>query len=233
MPFHKGNVPWNKGKKTGPLTEKHKENIRTGNCGKSVSTETRRKLSRANKGQIPWNKGKVRVYTKETLRKMSKAARGRVFSEETRRKMSESRKGKETWNRSRPPEYREKIAEGVRAAWARGDFDDCNFNSLDVTYQGVEMRSAWEARLAQAFDKLAWAWEYEPRKFQYRLGDETHTYKPDFYVAELDCYFDPHAEYWARLPEKFNAVREQCNIALVVLNENLLAMYEQVASLTK
>lgn len=89
------------------------------------------------------------------------------------------------------------------------------------------MRSSWEVRLAQAFDRLGWVWEYESHRFRYVLSDGKHTYTPDFYVPSVDAYFEPH---WSRGADwnKFDAIREQCNIALIVLNEQLLAMYERL-----
>jgi len=53
--------------------------------GKTLSEETRRKISEASKGKIA---------SEETRRKLSEAHKGRIVSEETRRKMSEASKGK-------------------------------------------------------------------------------------------------------------------------------------------
>ena len=73
--------------------------------GKSVSDETRKKLSESHKGQIPWNKGKTGIYSEETRQKISDSHKGNTYnkgnkhSEDTKQKMSELRRGKEPWNK--------------------------------------------------------------------------------------------------------------------------------------
>lgn len=70
--------------------------------GRTVTDETRRKMSEANKGHVPWNKGKIfGPLTEEHRRKISEANSGennsmygKTHSEESRRKMSEARKGR-------------------------------------------------------------------------------------------------------------------------------------------
>lgn len=103
--------PWNKGLKTGPLTEKHRNHISEALQGHSVSEETRKKISLAQCGEknhrygkSPWNKGKTGIYSEETLERNAEAHRGlipwnkglkgaQVHSEETRRRMSEAKRG--------------------------------------------------------------------------------------------------------------------------------------------
>ena len=60
------------------------------------------------KGNIPWNKGKVGLQkcSTETRRKISKANKGRKLSEETKRKMGLWQKGgKKPWAGKRPWKY--------------------------------------------------------------------------------------------------------------------------------
>jgi len=56
---HKGQIPWNKGKSTGPLSEEHKRKIR---------------------GYVPWNKG-LSKETDKRLRKMSQNRKGKTHEE--------------------------------------------------------------------------------------------------------------------------------------------------------
>jgi group I intron endonuclease len=63
----KSRVPWNKGIKTGPLTEEHKSKISNSNKGQSPSKEHRENLSKALIGK---NKGRIRP--EEEKRKISK-----------------------------------------------------------------------------------------------------------------------------------------------------------------
>lgn len=197
-----------------PKTEEHKRKISEALQGREFSDEHRRNIGKAGKGRCP---------SFEARRKMSEAGRGRPKSEEHKRKIGDANKG-----HKHTEELKHKMSEARKIAWAMGVYETVNFNSRGLMYSDVRMRSSWEARLAQAFDELGWAWEYESKKFQYSLDDGEHTYIPDFYVPQFSCYFDPH---WARRDDsdKFKAVREQCDIALIVLSKSLLEMYERMA----
>lgn len=127
--FEKGNVPFNKGKK---LSSNHKVHLREARqrmlhdpikyrrwakrqrqsqLGKTISVETRQKISKANKGRkisaetkrkiSEANKG--RKPSKESIEKMRKSKIGVKPSLETRKKMSESQKA-----RFKTPGYKEK-----------------------------------------------------------------------------------------------------------------------------
>jgi hypothetical protein len=124
------------------------------------------------------------------------------------------------------------ISKAIKAVWASGVFHNISAKTPAIRYKGINMRSSWEARLANVFDTLSWEWEYEPCRFRYMLDDGYHTYTPDFYVPGFDCYFDPHFDIWTDEVPKFLAVRTQCGITLIVLNEELLEMYERFAGTT-
>lgn len=74
-----------------------------GNSNKTITPESRRKMSEAQKGNTN-AKGKKR--SAETCRKISEVQKGRKHSTETRRKMSESLKG-----RKPSDEHRRKLSE--------------------------------------------------------------------------------------------------------------------------
>ena len=94
---HKGQIPWNKGKKASPEARRKMSKAQK---GKKLSEETRRKLSEVKKGKIrspehcrkmsDINKG--RKHSPESRQNMSKAHKGKTCSPETRRKMSEAQK---------------------------------------------------------------------------------------------------------------------------------------------
>ena len=59
--------------------------------------------------------------------------------------------------------------------------------AIPTTYHGIEFRSKLEAKYAQAFDKLNIVWEYESHGFRF---DDGTCYCPDFYMPEIDTYFE-------------------------------------------
>lgn len=61
------------------------------------------------KGRPSWNKGKKGIYSEESRKKISEAAKVRTFSDETRRKISEANKGKH-----RSEEARNKMSEACK-----------------------------------------------------------------------------------------------------------------------
>ena len=85
----------------------HAEHRRLHMKGRTVTDETRRKISEAKKGKTSPRKGVTP--SEETRKKMSEAAKGRTFSEESRRKLSESHKGKHL-----SEEHRRKISEALK-----------------------------------------------------------------------------------------------------------------------
>lgn len=118
-----------RGVKRGPLSEEHRRKISQYQKGKIVSDETRIKRSIALKGKNIWTKGMKhsdeycahlselkkgntnmlgKRHSDETKKRMSEAAKGRIFSEETRRKMSERKKGG-----TLSPEHKEKIGKSL------------------------------------------------------------------------------------------------------------------------
>ncbi len=132
----KGQAPWNKGKKLGPLpeetrrkmskahkgkkkperTEEHRRKISEAHTGRKHSVEMRRKQSEAKKGNT-YSLG--HTPSQETRRKISRALTGITRSEETRRKISEGLKGhpcyknRTAWNKGKSPseETRRKMSE--------------------------------------------------------------------------------------------------------------------------
>ena len=71
-----------------------------GHHNKTISEETKRKMSLAQKG---------RIITEEHRRKISESNKGKTYSDESRKKMSESKKGKK-----HTEEHRRKISESMK-----------------------------------------------------------------------------------------------------------------------
>lgn len=59
--------------------------------------------------------------------------------------------------------------------------------AIPTTYRGTRFRSQLEAKYAQAFDRLGIIWVYEHGGFMF---DDGTMYCPDFYMPELDTYFE-------------------------------------------
>ena len=107
----------NKGRKH---SEESKRKISEVNKGHFTSEETRRKIGEANRGYVPWNKNKTGVFSKEALKKMSEAQKGKPsgmkgkrHTKESKRKMSKSLKGKIPWIKGKrhTKEARKKLSE--------------------------------------------------------------------------------------------------------------------------
>ena len=73
-------------------------NVKNGTCryynAKKHSSGGNGKGTNKGKSHVAWNKGRRNCYTPETIRKMSEAHGGRIFSEEHRRKIGEAGKGR-------------------------------------------------------------------------------------------------------------------------------------------
>ena len=101
------------------------EHHRFHNLGKSLSAETRKKMSEANKGKhhsaetrkklSEANKGKH--HSEETRKKISEANKGKHLSEETRKKMSEALNGENHpfFGKHHSEETRKKMSEALKS----------------------------------------------------------------------------------------------------------------------
>lgn len=104
-----------KGKTLSEETRRKLSEAKKGKKRAPFSEETRKKMSEAQKGEKNHFYGKT--HTEETRKKISEANKGRIFSEETRKKISESNKGK-----AYSEESRRKISEANkgRIPWNKG-----------------------------------------------------------------------------------------------------------------
>ncbi len=69
--------------------------------------------------------------------------------------------------------------------------------AIPTEYNGIQMRSRFEANVALVFDQLGLRWQYEPKSFLFK---EAGHYRPDFYLpdhrtwVEVRGYGDPYAD---------------------------------------
>jgi nucleoside 2-deoxyribosyltransferase len=59
--------------------------------------------------------------------------------------------------------------------------------AIETQWKGYRFRSRLEARWAVFFDRMGWRWEYEPQGFDL---SNFGRYLPDFYVHEIDTWFE-------------------------------------------
>ena len=81
------------------------------------------------------------------------------------------------------------------------------------------MRSSWEVEFSNWLTSKKYTWEFEPKAFSL---DEC-TYTPDFYVKELDAYFD--VKGWMREDAKAKIVKFRKtypNIKLIIADKDYL-----------
>jgi len=140
--FKKGSIPWHKGTKglikgywkDKSMTEETKRKISNANKGKKRTEETKKKIKESNY----WRGKKRPPFTDEHRQKMSEAQKGRIISPETRKKMSEATSGEKNWrwikdrtklkkdNRRNDPAYHV----WRKMVWERDGFK-CKINNSD------------------------------------------------------------------------------------------------------
>lgn len=89
----------------------------------------------------------------------------------------------------------------------------------------VYLESTWELAVAIDLDKNQIEW-IRPKHIKWQ--DEKgfwHRYNPDFYLTKLDVYLDPKnhlVRAHPRTKEKLLAIKNQCNVTLILLDGNQL-----------
>lgn len=181
-------------------SESTRQKIRESRLGKTASAESRAKMSAS-------QMGKKKPWTPERRERFSEIMRAYYKNPEHRKRLAHNkgRKLDEQWrkNCSRTGKQNGRYGKSPPLSSSRGK---------RVWYKGICFRSSYEARVAQAFDKLNWQWEYEPERFE--LYGET--YLVDFRVngtlyAEVKGWVNDDAR------RKVSAFRELYSYPLVVL----------------
>lgn len=218
-------------------TDESKRKMSLSNKGRKQSAETvaKRIATKRSLGCQGWPKGKPR--SEETRQKISlgmKAARkrqqwpitrwseqrrinhsvkmtGRVPTTDHRAKLSQALTGIIRGPMS--PEHRRKIALANRG---KGN----KFPNRRFYYRGIPFRSSWEMQVAQAFDQRGIMWEWEAYYFPLT---ETTGYRPDFYLPDLDCYWEVKGWLGPQAKRTINSFREQYpEISLIVATEAVI-----------
>jgi len=180
-------------------------------------------MSQSKRGKPAWNKGiKQGPMSDETRAKMigrpswNKGKKGWTLgywlgkkrgphSAETKAKMSAAKLGKP------------KSAEHVRNILAN------RWHGKRPEYAGISFRSSYEVRLAKAFDAHGIRWKYEPTRFN--LG--TCSYLPDFYLPDLETYWEAKGYFAPESQRKVGLFRTlHPDKPLIVATKNVIKMME-------
>lgn len=162
------------------------------------------------KNKIPWNKGRKggeNQYTKAKKegRPIPKYDRkptflGRHHTEETKRKISESISINN---------------HGGRCKW--------------YNYNGIWVQGTWELSIAKKLDTFQINWK-KTKELEYTLkyiDDNTkeHTYNPDFYLQEYDCFLEIKGHWWGNDKRKMELVMQQNpSVKIIIIEKDLFAL---------
>lgn len=175
------------------------------------SAETRAKMSASHKGRRNTpehneNIRKARLGQKrkpETIEKMRAAATGKKMPEWFKEVLRKRFTGRGN------PWFGKETLHGPRTHWH--------------DYKGIKLRSSYEVRLAKCFDRLGIQWDYEPQRFD--LGD--CTYLPDFYLKDLDVYWEAKGYLDPKSQHKITLFRElHPETPLVVATNSVIKQME-------
>ena len=205
------------------FSEESRRKMSEANLGKKFSEEHRRKISEKNKGK--WGTFLGRRHTEESKRKISEAHLRKELSEESRRKKSEARLG-----RRHTEESKRKMSEvhlgRIHTEETKRKIRE-NHNSKPphkVQYNGIWLRSGWEAGWAGCLDGASIKWLYEPHTFVVIVNGKETTYRPDFYLPDFGIYHEvkgycrPGYDNLA----KVLAAREQHGLNITIIDYKLL-----------
>jgi len=126
-------------------------------------------------------------------------SKNRIFSEEHRRKLSEAAKEKirKFWTgRKRPELTGDKNPMFTHPNAYKSKFGKCGFRE-DIK---IFVRSSWEANIYRIYKYLGFTIKYEPKSFRLSNGK---TYRPDFYIVELNIWVEVKGRWYKDAYEKF------------------------------
>ena len=205
-------------------SEKTKKKISKSNIGKHhPSKEIRRKLSKSHKGKKNAFYGKHHIEAARKKMRENSWMKGRgwcgkdnpmygkFLSEETKRKVGE--KAKEMWRTKDMTERNKKTSEKLRGKnnhfWGKNGKKSLRYGKTPphgkgAYYKGIWMRSSWEIKIAEWLDKQNWKWLYEPKRFELK----NKTYCPDFYLPDLNVWWEIKGWFHKRHQETIKQFRE-------------------------
>lgn len=179
---------------------------------RKASPETRAKMSASHKGRknAPEHNESIRrarlgtKRTPETIEKMRVAATGKPMPEWFKEVLRKRFTGPTN------PWFGKDTLHGPRTHW--------------VNYNGIKLRSSYELRLAQQFDRRSMKWQYELKRFN--LG--SCTYLPDFFLPEFETYWEAKGYLDPKSQLKIKLFRElHPETPLIVATNRVIQLLEQ------
>ena len=184
--------------------------------------------------QVSYNQGVImKKGTRQSIEskeRMSKALKGKKMSEETKKKISDALKGrpkseehvnsvaKSNTGKKRSEEFKQYRSDYMKKAWAEGKMEPTIVNNkwaIPTIYNGVQMRSKLEARVASILDSNDIEWQYEPERFKLK----EFVYTPDFYLPEFNIYLE--VKGWDQGLEKIEALRNIGKCVVLVKEKDI------------
>jgi len=88
-------------------------------------------------------------------------------------------------------------------------------------------RSSWEADIVRVLNYLNIKWLYEPEVFTLNINDIETTYRPDFYLPEIDLWIEVKGYWFNELSKlKYKFFRKEYDI-LLIDEINYYILYQQ------
>lgn len=198
-----------------PLSKATKDKIRKSHLGKHLSAATKKKISIKLSGKLSPMFGKhssEATKLKIKLHHVDVGGKnhpmfGKHHSEATKKKMSKNTHqfGKKN------PMYGKKLSKASREKISKANSGENNYwygkspsHGKREYYKGICMRSSWEVNIAKWLDKQNWGWLYEPKRFILK----NKTYLPDFYLPDLNVYWEIKGWFHERHQETVRQFRE-------------------------
>lgn len=221
-------------KKNRYFSEEHRKKISNALKGRSVSEERRKKMSEMNKGKPAWNKGQKGKFfhTAETKEKIRQASLGRKhphkmpLSEEARKKIGLKNKGRKHTEATKQKirefftgKKRPGLTGGNNPMHTHPNAYKSKFGKTGYRKDlGLFLKSRWEANVMRVYKFLGYTIKYEPKSFRLSTGA---TYRPDFYVLELDIWIEVKGRWIADAYERFMLFKKEYpQIVIQVIDEN-------------
>lgn len=96
-------------------------------------------------------------------------------------------------------------------------------------YNGIWVQGTWELSIAKKLDNFQINWK-KTKELEYTLkyiDDNTkeHTYNPDFYLQEYDCFLEIKGHWWGNDKRKMELVMQQNpSIKIIIIEKDLFAL---------